>query len=291
MSKLIYAAIPLFILSMLVEARLVSRARSRKGAVPYEAKDTRASITMGFGNLLASAAASLANVPLYAFLYTHRFFDLGSGPLVWVALLFAEDFTYYAWHRASHEVRLMWAAHVNHHSSEHFNLSTALRQSWTTPLTIPFFYFWLPLFGFRPEMIVTQISISLLYQYWIHTELIGNLGPFEWIMNTPSHHRVHHGSNVEYLDRNHAGIFIIWDRLFGTFEPENAKVTYGLTKNIETFRPVRIAFHEWAALLHDVKTAQGIGERLRYLFLPPGWSPDGSTLTADQMRREISKNS
>jgi sterol desaturase/sphingolipid hydroxylase (fatty acid hydroxylase superfamily) len=290
MSLLLYVAIPWFIATMLVEARLIPRARAagRSSAVPYERKDTRASITMGFCNLLASAAATVVNVPLYAFLYTHRLFELGSGPLVWVALLFAEDFTYYAWHRSSHEVRLMWAAHVNHHSSEHFNLSTALRQSWTTPLTIPFFYFWLPLFGFRPEMIVTQISLSLLYQYWIHTELIGTLGPIEWIMNTPSHHRVHHGSNVEYLDRNHAGIFIIWDRLFGTFEPEKAPVVYGLTKNIETFRPLWIAFHEWAALFADVRRAASFGERLQYLFRPPGWSPDGSTLTADQMRRKMS---
>jgi sterol desaturase/sphingolipid hydroxylase (fatty acid hydroxylase superfamily) len=184
----------------------------------------------------------------------------------------------------------MWAAHVNHHSSEHFNLSTALRQSWTTPLTLPFFYFWLPLAGFRPDMIVIQISISLLYQYWIHTELIGKLGPFEWVMNTPSHHRVHHGSNVEYLDRNHAGIFIIWDRLFGTFEPEKAPVVYGLTTNIETFRPLRIAFHEWAALLRDVRGAASFREAVQYLFRPPGWSVDGSTLTADQMRRKLAVN-
>ena len=286
MSPLLYFAIPWFIGTMLLEWRLITRARAggRTDVVPYERKDTRASITMGFGNLLASAAATLANVPFYAFLYEHRLFELGTGPLVWVALLFAEDFTYYAWHRASHEVRLMWAAHVNHHSSEHFNLSTALRQSWTTPLTLPFFYFWLPLAGFRPEMIVTQISLSLLYQYWIHTELVKSLGPFEWIMNSPSHHRVHHGSNVEYLDRNHAGIFIIWDRLFGTFEPEKAKVVYGLTKNIETFRPLKIAFHEWAAILRDVRGAKSFREALQYVFQPPGWSPDGSTLTADQMR-------
>jgi hypothetical protein len=122
---------------------------------------------------------------------------------------------------------------------------------------------------------------------WIHTELIGRLGPLEWILNTPSHHRVHHGANVEYLDRNHAGIFIIWDRLFGTFEPERARVVYGLTKNIDTFAPLRIAFHEWADLLGDVRRAHTFTEALGYVFRPPGWSPDGSTLTAAEARARI----
>jgi sterol desaturase/sphingolipid hydroxylase (fatty acid hydroxylase superfamily) len=245
---------------------------------------------MGFGNLIASSVARFGTVAFYGVLYTHRFFEIGAGPLAWLLLVFAEDFTYYAWHRASHEVRFMWAAHENHHSSEAFNLSTALRQSWTTPLTIPLFYFWLPLLGFSPVMILTQISFSLIYQYWIHTELIGRLGPLEWILNTPSHHRVHHGSNVEYLDRNHAGIFIIWDRLFGTFEPERARVAYGLTKNIGTFRPMTIAFHEWAALGRDVRRARTFRDRVGYVFRPPGWSPDGSTLTANQMRARVVTN-
>jgi hypothetical protein len=121
----------------------------------------------------------------------------------------------------------------------------------------------------------------------VHTELVGKLGPLEWVLNTPSHHRVHHGANVEYLDRNHAGIFIIWDRLFGTFEPERARVAYGLTKNIETFAPLRIAFHEWAALLADVRSARTFRERLGYVLRPPGWSPDGSSLTAAQMRARM----
>jgi hypothetical protein len=140
-------------------------------------------------------------------------------------LFFVEDLTYYLWHRASHEVRFLWAAHENHHSSQYFNLSTALRQSWTTPFTVPLFYWWLPLAGFHPAMIATQISISLIYQFWIHTELIDRMPRwFEAVFNTPSHHRVHHGANVEYLDRNHAGILIVWDRLFGTFEPERERV-------------------------------------------------------------------
>jgi sterol desaturase/sphingolipid hydroxylase (fatty acid hydroxylase superfamily) len=286
MSPLLYLAIPWFVLTMFIEARLLSRAHARGNTepLPYDAKDARASITMGFGNLAISAATRFGTVALYGFLYAHRLFTVGAGPWAWVLLLFAEDFTYYAWHRASHEVRFMWAAHENHHSSERFNLSTAVRQSWTTPFTIPLFYFWLPLAGFHPAMLLTQISLSLIYQYWVHTELIGSLGPLEWLMNTPSHHRVHHGSNVEYLDRNHAGIFIIWDRLFGTFEPERARVAYGLTKNIQTYAPLDIAFHEWAAMLRDVRSARTLRARLGYLLRPPGWSPDGSTLTAAELR-------
>ena len=293
MSPLLYFAVPWFAITMIIEARLLSQAsaRGRTDVTPYEARDARASIVMGFGNLVVSGGTRFAAVALYALLYSHRLFELGAGPWGWVLLLFAEDFTYYAWHRASHEVRFMWAAHENHHSSVRFNLSTALRQSWTTPFTLPLFYFWLPLAGFPPEMLLTQISVSLIYQYWVHTELIGKLGPLEWLMNTPSHHRVHHGANVKYLDRNHAGIFIIWDRLFGTFEPERERVVYGLTKNIHTFQPARIAFHEWAAMIRAVRGGRTLGERLGYVFRPPGWSPDGSTLTAAEMRAQSASSS
>jgi sterol desaturase/sphingolipid hydroxylase (fatty acid hydroxylase superfamily) len=202
-----------------------------------------------------------------------------------VLLFFAEDFCYYWFHRFHHEVRFFWAAHVNHHSSRYFNLSTALRQSWTTPITGPIFWVPLALLGFHPFMILTAQAVSLIYQFWIHTELIGRLGPLERVLNTPSHHRVHHGANVEYLDRNYAGILIVWDRLFGSFEPERAPVDYGLTKNIRTFNPVQIAFHEWQGMFRDVLRARSWREAAQFLLQPPGWSPDGSTLTARQMQR------
>jgi sterol desaturase/sphingolipid hydroxylase (fatty acid hydroxylase superfamily) len=201
-----------------------------------------------------------------------------------VLLFFAEDLCYYAFHRVSHESRFFWAAHVNHHSSTHYNLSTALRQSWTTPLTTLPFWLPLPLLGFAPWMIITEQAISLLYQYWLHTEAIGTMGPFEKLFNTPSHHRVHHGRNAEYLDRNHAGILIIWDKLFGTFVPERAPVEYGLTKNLESFNPLVIAFHEWRQIAVDVAGARSLGDAWRYVFGPPGWSPDGSRQTSEQMR-------
>jgi sterol desaturase/sphingolipid hydroxylase (fatty acid hydroxylase superfamily) len=286
-ATLVYLSIPWFFATMFFEAALFRRRdKATQSLLGYEKNDTRASLIMGTGNVIVSAGARFGTLALYLWLYSHRLFEIGTGPLAWVLLFFAEDFTYYWWHRASHEVRFMWAAHVNHHSSERFNLSTALRQSWTTPFTLPLFYFWLPLAGFHPLMLLTQISVSLLYQYWVHTELIGRLGPLEWIFNTPSHHRVHHGTNLEYLDRNHAGVLIVWDRLFGTFEPERARVVYGLTKNIHTFKPVQIAFHEWIALARDVRRAGTLSKKAAYMFAPPGFSPDGSTLTAKQMRRQ-----
>jgi sterol desaturase/sphingolipid hydroxylase (fatty acid hydroxylase superfamily) len=286
MSALVYAAIPAFFVLITLEIRRHRELRraGRRDLVGYERRDTAASLWMGVGNVVVAAAAHGSILALFLFVYEHRIFEIGTGPFAWIALFLAEDFVYYCWHRSSHEVRLLWAAHENHHSSRHYNLSTALRQSWTTPFTTVPFYLCLPLLGFHPLMVQTQVAVSLLYQFWLHTELVGSLGPFEWLFNTPSHHRVHHGTQVEYLDRNHAGILIVWDRLFGTFEPELAPVRYGLTKDIDTFAPFRIAFHEWAAMARQASGARSLREALGYVLRPPGWSPDGSTLTAGQLR-------
>ena len=191
-------------------------------------------------------------------------------------LFFADDFAYYWFHRIHHEVRVFWASHVVHHSSQHYNLSTALRQTWTPMTSLPFWAV-LALLGFQPWMILTQQAISLIYQFWIHTERIGRLpAPVELVFNTPSHHRVHHGSNELYLDRNYGGILIVWDRMFGTFQGETERVRYGLTQNLRTFRPTRVAFHEFAAIARDVRRAANWRHRLGYVFRSPGWSPDGS---------------
>ena len=281
MEDLTLYAVPAFIALMLIELGLSLFSGGVRG---YEKRDTFASLAMGIGNRLVYMAVGGAILALQLRLYQYRVFDLGTSWRAWVLCFFAEDFTYYCFHRGSHEVRLLWAAHVNHHSSERYNLSTALRQSWTTPFTTALFYWPLPLLGFHPVMILTCTAVSLLYQFWIHTELIDRMGRFERLFNTPSHHRVHHGSNVEYLDRNHGGILILWDRLFGTFEPEREPVRYGLTKNIRTFNPWKIAFHEFEAIARDVRRARSWREALGYVFMPPGWSPDGSTLTSEQMR-------
>jgi len=283
MNDPIYYAIPAFLLLIATEA-LVTRRLTVRG---YEARDTAASLAMGLGNVAVNAALKGAVLLGMLWLYEHRVLDLGTGLAAWALCFVAEDLTYYWFHRASHEVRFLWAAHVNHHSSQHYNLSTALRQSWTTPFTTLLFYWPLPLLGFHPAMVATATAVSLVYQFWIHTETVGRLGPLEWVLNTPSHHRVHHGANVEYLDRNHGGILILWDRLFGSFAPERAPVRYGLTRDIGSFNPVRIAFHEWQALAHDLRRARSWRERLGYVFRPPGWSPDGSTRTARQLQAAL----
>jgi sterol desaturase/sphingolipid hydroxylase (fatty acid hydroxylase superfamily) len=283
-STLVYLAIPVFIGLMLLEVWGLSR---RGGDLRgYTWRDSAASLSMGVGNVAISLVSKIGVLLVYTGLYQFAIFDLRGQWWIWPLALVGDDFAYYWFHRASHEVRFLWAAHVNHHSSTHYNLSTALRQSWTTPFTAPLFWAPLAILGIPPEMILAAQGISLVYQFWIHTELIDRLGPLEWVFNTPSHHRVHHGRNIEYLDRNHGGILIVWDRLFGTFEPERARVEYGLTRNIHTYNPVRIAFHEWAAMWRDARRASSWGEALKVLCLPPGWSADGSSKTAHELRRE-----
>jgi sterol desaturase/sphingolipid hydroxylase (fatty acid hydroxylase superfamily) len=200
--------------------------------------------------------------------------DLGSGVVATVGAIAAWDFIYYWNHRFQHESRWLWAIHVVHHSSEHYNLSTALRQPVGAILGAFVPVGALSLLGFRPELIETAGQINLLYQYWIHTETIPKLGRFEEVFNTASHHRVHHGTNRQYLDRNHGSILIIWDRLFGTFECEDEPVIYGLTKNINTFNPLRVATHEYADILRDVARSETWSDRIGFAFRGPGWAYD-----------------
>jgi sterol desaturase/sphingolipid hydroxylase (fatty acid hydroxylase superfamily) len=273
-------AIPAFIVLMLAEGIVTTNL----GLRGYERRDTLASLAMGVGNVLIDLFAKALHFAILSAVAPLALLEIGGSWWEWAILLVAADFVYYWFHRLSHEVRFLWAAHVNHHSSQRYNLSTALRQSWTTPFTSLLFWWPLAVVGFSPAMILAAIAINTIYQFWIHSEAIDKLGPLEWVFNTASHHRVHHGTNLEYLDRNHGGMFIVWDRLFGTFEPERAAVRFGLTKNIDTFHPVEIAFHEWKAMLHDVATADSLRARLGFLFRPPGWRPDGASLTTRQMR-------
>jgi sterol desaturase/sphingolipid hydroxylase (fatty acid hydroxylase superfamily) len=198
--------------------------------------------------------------------------DLGGGLVPLLAAIVAWDFIYYWNHRFMHESRYMWAIHVVHHSSERYNLSTALRQPVADSLGTFLPYSVLCLVGLRPDLVATARGVNLLYQYWIHTDTIRSLGPAETVLNTPSHHRVHHGSNPQYIDRNHGSILIVWDKLFGTFEPEGEPVAYGLTKNIGTFDPGRIASHEHADMLHDVGESRTWRDRLSYVLRGPGWA-------------------
>ena len=294
MSNLLLFSIPGFIALLIIEV-LWTRRRLREGATQllgYEKRDTFASLTMGVGNVAISAFTTLGAVALWSWGYQHRWLQLGQPQRwwSWVALFFAEDLCYYWFHRSHHGVRLLWAAHVSHHTSQYFNLSTALRQPWLTPITGPIFWLPLALLGYPPPMILTAEAISLIYQFWIHTETVQKLpAPLEWLLNTPSHHRVHHGKNIAYLDRNHAGVLIIWDRLFGTFAEEDARdpVRYGITHDLTTVNPLRITVHEVVAIAQDLRRARSLRSKLGYLFAPPGWSHDASSRTAAELRRGL----
>ncbi len=278
-------AVPAFLVLVLLEiavSRLTGRGR-------YEAKDSAASLLMGLGSQIAPLFGGTLVVG--AVLYGSYEFRLASIPNTWwalVACLLLDDLRYYWFHRISHERRWFWASHVVHHSSQHYNLTTALRQTWTGNI-LASILFKTPLvfIGFHPAMVAFAGAISLLYQFWIHTELIDRMGPFEWIFNTPSHHRVHHATNPKYLDANYAGILIIWDRMFGTFTPEDKaeRPRYGIIKNLGTFNPLVISFHEWMGIFRDVKSAKSLKEVGGYLFGPPGWSPDGSRLTSAMIKQ------
>jgi len=273
MSEVLYYAIPFFVLLLIVEGISFGHIEDDH-LVGFERRDTQTSLTMGLGNVAINVGWKLIVLAIYAGLYELAPIHLdASNPLTWVALFFADDLAYYWFHRVSHENRVFWASHVVHHSSEHYNLSTALRQTWVPMTYLPF---WLPLLlaGFAPWMVLLAQSWSLIYQFGLHTERIGRLPwPLEAVLNTPSHHRVHHGANEQYLDRNYGGILIIWDRVFGTYEPEGERVRYGLTTNIETFHPVRVAFHEYIALWHDVRRAATWRERAGHVWHGPGWQP------------------
>ena len=273
MVEVLYYAIPFFLLLLVVEYQSYRHLQA-DGLVGYELRDSRTSLLMGTGNVLINGVWKFAVLAAYAGLYELAPWHLPTdSPLVWVALFFADDLSYYWFHRVSHESRVFWASHVVHHSSRHYNLSTALRQTWV-PMTYAPFWLWMPLVGFAPWMVLLAQAWSLIYQFWIHTERIGRLPrPLEAVLNTPSHHRVHHGSNEQYLDKNYGGILVIWDRLFGTFEPEGERVRYGLTSDIDTYNPVRVAFHEYADLWADMRRARSWRTKAGLAWHGPGWRP------------------
>jgi sterol desaturase/sphingolipid hydroxylase (fatty acid hydroxylase superfamily) len=284
---LILYAIPLFVVTVIAEGIVIARKKPQG----YAIKDALASISMGLGNVGIGFISKLLVAFVITFLYDNaRLATLPFSWWTWLLILIADDFCYYWTHRIGHESRLFWASHIVHHSSQKYNLSTALRQTWTGGFFTFIFYLGLPILGFHPVMIFTQMSISLLYQYWIHTELIDKLPKwFEAVFNTPSHHRVHHGSNPIYLDRNYAGIFIVWDRMFGSFQPElrHEKVTYGLTSNIHSYNPVYIAFHEWIGLGKDLMQPQiRIQDKIGYVFRAPGWRHDGTGISSAELRAD-----
>ncbi len=281
-------AVPFFILAIVLEIIL---ARMGKVKAVYEAKDTATSLLMGFGSGIAGLLTGGIVFAASVWVYNYRLFDIPmSAAWAWLAIFLLEDLTYYWFHRLSHERRFWWAAHVNHHTSQHYNLATALRQTWTGGAAGTW-ALWLPLslLGFPPAMIAIQKGISLVYQFWIHTEAVRRMPVwFEALFNTPSHHRVHHARNPRYLDSNYAGILIIWDRMFGTFVPEldEEPCRYGVVKNLGDFNIFRVAFHEWVGIFSDLLTARSLREAYGYLFGAPGWSPDGSRQTCTMLKAQ-----
>ena len=239
----------------------------------YEFRDTAANFALAFGDLLMAAAMKAVFLVLFALLHRFAPLDMGLSWMSWALLVVINDFIYYVFHRLGHRCRFMWAFHVTHHSSQKYNFSVAVRLNlFILPLH---FLFMLPLalLGFRPEAILAINSITTLYQLWVHTELVGKLGFLDRVLNTPSNHRVHHGSNPQYLDRNYGAMFIFWDHLFGTYEPEGEPVVYGLTKNVGSHNPVTLTFHEVRSMVRDVMRSGPLRQRLMYLFGPPGWRP------------------
>lgn len=281
---IVTAAIPVFVGLITLELM----AWRAKGVGDYEARDSAASLIMGLGSQIAPLLGGTAIVTAVFFaVYEVR---LTTIPNTWWAVILCfvvDDFRYYWWHRVSHERRWFWASHVIHHSSQHYNLTTALRQTWTGGI-LGSILFKAPLvfLGFHPMMLVFVSGLNLVYQFWIHTETIDRMGPFEWVFNTPSHHRVHHATNPRYLDANYAGTLIIWDRMFGTFvrEDETEKPRYGIVKNLGTFNPLIISFHEWIGIFRDVAGSKSWREAVGYMLGPPGWSPDGSRMTSKAIK-------
>ena len=279
--------LPIFAIALLIEVYLAQQEQQKL----YHGKDTLVSLLMLVAAALVEFFPKL--LAFIAFIYLHELSPLqdivGRQWWAWGLLFFLDDFSYYWFHRMNHEVRLFWAGHVTHHSSEYLNFGTALRQGVGERLHKFLFWLWLPLLGFDALMIFTMISINLFYQFWVHTELVHKLPAwFEAIFNTPSHHRVHHASNIRYLDCNHAGVLIIWDKWFGTFSPEQdfEKPVYGLTKNIHSFNPAYVISHEYQAIWRDVRRAKKWSDKLKYIFYAPGWSHDGEDRRAKVLRRK-----
>lgn len=282
--QIILLAVPFFILSFLVEGIILYKVRKEE----YNVKDAAASVAMGLGSAVINGLVKIVVLIVFYAIYQFRIFDLGFHWWTFVLLFFADDLSFYLHHRSCHQIRLFWAAHINHHSSTNYNLAVALRQSWGELFHKYIWWTWMPLVGFNPVLVLCMMSISLIYQYFLHTEIVKKTGFFEYFLNTPSHHRVHHAVNTRYLDRNHGAILIIWDKMFGTFQEERADepVIYGITTNIDTYNPLKIASHEYINLWNDVKRAPGFKNKIKYIFMPPGWSHDGSTKTSNDLRRD-----
>jgi sterol desaturase/sphingolipid hydroxylase (fatty acid hydroxylase superfamily) len=270
--NLIVLAIPVFFLLIGIELLWTWREEKRF----YRLNDSVNDLSCGILEQVAGVFLKTALFAGYLLVFErYRLLEIAtSSTAAWVLCWVGVDFFYYWFHRLSHEVNAGWAAHIVHHQSEEMNLAVALRQSVFQGALSWVFYLPLALVGFPPAMFLAVSSLNTLYQFWIHTRLIGKLGPLEWVLNTPSHHRVHHGRNPKYIDRNHAGSLIVWDRIFGTFQEEEEEPVYGITKPLESFNPVWANLHYWAELWNQARRAARPLDRLRVFWKAPGWRPE-----------------
>ncbi|MDX2002251.1 MAG: sterol desaturase family protein [Chitinophagales bacterium] len=292
--SLIVLSIPIFFLLIGVEL-LIDKLR---GTHYYRLNDAITNLSCGIGSqIVGKVIIGGLTIVGYQYLYTHwRFFEFPSlkaddpvwlVTITWLLLFLGVDFCYYWFHRLAHEISVLWGSHIVHHQSEEYNLTVALRQAWLQGAFSWVFYLPLALIGFTPEMFITVAAINTLYQFWIHTKFIGKLPkPIEYIFNTPSHHRVHHGVNPKYIDRNHAGSLIIWDRMFGTFQEEEEEVVYGITTQTNSWNPLWVNFDYWLDLFRLTARAKGFKNKMKMLFLKPGWRPD--ELGGVQVPKEVS---
>jgi sterol desaturase/sphingolipid hydroxylase (fatty acid hydroxylase superfamily) len=267
---LLIALAPIFLLMMGLEYWFGQRRNRLPVSARYSFKELVCNFSLAGLHQLSDLLAGLFIAKLYLLVFGWKLFNIEMSLSMFLLLMVLQDFFYYWFHRASHRVRWMWAAHVVHHSSENMNFSTAFRQSLMYPLA-GMWVFWMPLviIGFEPKWVVFVVLLNLGLQFFVHTQWIRKLGPLEWVFNTPSHHRVHHGVNAQYIDKNYAGVLIVWDRLFGTFEPEVEIVRYGISKPVDSFHPLIVTFAEWRDLIGAMKKETNWYERAKVALRPP----------------------
>lgn len=254
----------------------------------YTLKGTVENLWLMTANLFVDLGMRIIGLIALNYFFDLRFTEITNVLAYWIILLLLEDLAFWLMHYVDHYVRIFWAVHITHHNSEEYNLTVGLRSSLFAPVYRFIYFIPLALLGFKAMDIMLMFSLTQWYGILIHTQAVKKLGPLEWILSTPSHHRVHHGSNVKYLDKNMGMFLIIWDRLFGTFQKEEEPVKYGITQNIHSHDPRKVIFHEFASILQDVRKAPGFYNKWMYVFGPPGWSHDGSKKTSRQLRNEQS---
>ncbi len=269
---LIAYSIPIFFLLIGIELVID---RSKKSGL-YRFNDAVTNISCGIGSQLTGVFLKTLSFVAYYFIWEHyRIADIPNSWITWILLFIGVDFFYYWFHRLAHEISLLWGSHIVHHQSEEYNFSVALRQGWLQGAFSMWFYLPLAFIGFDPYVFVSINALQTLYQFWIHTKTIDKLpAPIEYVFNTPSHHRVHHGVNPKYIDRNHGGTLIIFDRMFGTFQAEEEEVVYGITNQARSWNPLRLNLEYWLDLIRKSFRAHNLKDGLKILFGPPGWKPE-----------------